>query len=207
MKSILFSGPMVRATLDGRKTQTRRIVKPQPRQNDGGEAWWWSHPKYNNGLGCNYFHTQIVSPSIRKLMAEQCAPYRVGDTLWVRETFATMGDEEMHTTHYRADMPHLKGAQYGWKPSIHMPRWAARLFLTVTAVRVERLQEISDSDAYAEGVDEWAAWEDPRHSDGTPAKYKSSRAAFEALWDSLNAKRAPWSSNPWVWVIEFEKQP
>ena len=93
----------------------------------------------------------------------------------------------------------------GWRPAIHMPRWASRLTLEVMSVRVERLQEISEGDCWDEGIEEWLKDDKnlPRYSDGTPNKYNNITQAFQAMWNSINAKRAPWASNPWVWVIEF----
>jgi hypothetical protein len=174
-KPIIFSGPMVRAILDGRKTQTRRIVKPQPRYNEDGLA----------------------------IHMDKGSPYSVGDTLWVRETTHVVdrwfdGKDDAVIAAYSADSATVELVdRWPWKrdtlPSIHMPRGFCRLFLRVTALRVERLQEICYADVRAEGIlvpGDDGSW---------------SRTGFIELWDSLNAKRAPWSSNPWVWVIEFER--
>lgn len=178
-RGIIFSGPMVYAIQEDRKTQTRRIVKPQP---DGETVM---HVNYGHGW----------SEALR-------CPYGVaGDRLWVRETFALesksyAGDK----VRYRADGKPTSGA---WRPSIHMPRWASRITLEITGVRVERLQEISEADAKAEGViptgrratHKWCNGEDVSH-----------RRQFADLWDSLHGKGA-WEQNPWVWVVEFRRLP
>ena len=181
-RPILFSTDMVRAILDGRKTQTRRIVVLRL-----GETIWES--------------------SCRKYVAE--------DTLWVRETWfyeMHMQDREQeapdlpsgcysHRYVYKADSPEYPvdigvGAT-GWRPSIYMPREAARLFLRVTDVRAERLQDITEADALAEGM---------RYDGKGSSRLWTARDAYIDLWDKLNAKRGfGWDSNPYVWVIEFEK--
>lgn len=180
-KPILFSTEMVRAILDGRKTQTRRVVKPSVFEK--GTNWFWN-PNENICL----------------------AQYRKGDVLWVRETFCEVPYEYNHipikgghiTTPKYAYKADSKRDYTGiWKPSIHMPKEAARIWLEVTDVRVERLQEITEEDARAEGVKAYG----PNNCSGT-----SARIAFAQLWDSLNEKRGyEWRVNPWVWVIEFER--
>lgn len=201
LKPIIFSTPMVRALIRSHnpKTQTRRIVKPQPvlmrggeSEFDAGDYWHWNDYQWLDGdLG------------VPESAIEDYAPYKVGDVLWVRETWnkacgnipCDMGmcqDKEGYI--YKADI-------YGdvpvksWKPSIHMPKEAARLFLKVTDVRVERLQDIN----YVHG-DIWA--------EGIPAVHdrNSEENAFIELWDSINAKRGyGWDKNPFVWVISFER--
>lgn len=210
-KPILFSGPMVRAILEGRKTMTRRIMKPQP--VDGT----WKHPRIKMG----YFKCESGDrPSV-------FGAYVPGDTLWVRETWSYAtgpnrdepDDPEHHKIIYREQWVrenpdiNLDGC---WKPSIFMPRFAARISLRVTDVRVERLQDITEEDAIAEGVephlDGWypygraiAFWKGAQAD--VPAQCCiTARDSFEGLWDSLNAKRGfPWASNPWVWVVSFER--
>lgn len=166
-RPILFSGEMVRAILDGRKTQTRRVVK--------GIALDWLAP--------DMFTPRFVASPENDL----CQYGKVGDRLWVRETFQPYGDGYA----YRAT-PAIP-ENHNWKPSIFMPRAASRITLEITNVRVERLNEISDKDAEAEGVEAWS------NSGNSPA-WK-----FQCLWDRINGKKYPWSSNPWVWVIEFRK--
>ena len=184
MKPILFNTEMVRALLEGRKTVTRRVVKPQPPATSvvrkRGCAWEWSF-----WADCDMGH----------LMSPPCQP---GDTLWVRETWN--GDWCNHYI-YKADGGSAKAAGYAaepkWHPSIHMPKEAARLFLRVTDVRVERLQALSHEDAEQEGC-----WCD----EGGLAMPTDK---FADLWDStLKPADRPlygWDANPWVWVIEFER--
>ena len=171
-RPILFSGPMVRALLDGRKTQTRRVVKPQPDAALGdlpGAAW-------NAGF---------VNVS---------CPYGApGDTLWARETWGPFEGGFI----YRADEgPNVKPDDGRWHPSIHMPRWASRLTLHIKSVRVERLQEISEADALAEGCTAKLAEEAPALDEA--------RQDFRELWESINGPGS-WDANPWVWVVEFKR--
>lgn len=165
-RPIIFSGPMVRAILEGRKTQTRRVVK-----DDTMLAW----------LNCD----NVVKP-INDHVAHLGCPYgQPGDRLWVRETFCPDYDPPI----YKADEDQAKIA---WKPSIHMPRWASRITLEITAVRVERLQDISDADALAEGCEPF------REND------MNAIDAYADLWADINGPEN-WEANPWVWVIEFKK--
>lgn len=176
MKPILFNTQMVRAVLDGRKTVTRRAVKPQPPATSvirkRGSAWNWSF-----WADCDKGH--LMQP-----------PYQPGDILWVRETWN--GDWCDHYI-YKADGGSAKAAGYAaepkWRPSIHMPKEAARLFLRVKEVSVERLREISALSAMDEGVTDWND--------------------FVRLWNTtIKSADLPlygWEANPWVWVISFEK--
>jgi hypothetical protein len=204
---ILFSGPMIRAILDGRKTQTRRVVKPQP-------------PDGIDNVGDGETFCDFESGKTWR------SPYGYdGDRLWVRETWRSWrwndrvkprefaerwGDDDPQLyIGYDADNDVTRdGLTMDGKTrvSIHMPRWASRITLELTDVRVERLQEISDDDAKAEGV-EPNLWAD-LNPDGTPRAGESiaHRAAFHELWDSINGKRGfGWTANPWVWVIEFTR--
>lgn len=168
-RPILFNDAMVRAILAGTKTQTRRIAKPK----------------------------RSIEP-----MTDEC-PYGLeGDRLWVREAWAR--DDEDGCLMYRADVGSDVNAdawehgrregvpRYRWRPSIHMPRWASRITIEVTAVRVERLQEISPEDCSAEGI--------PLHH----VLVDSRRATYADLWESINGPGS-WDANPWVWVIEFRR--
>lgn len=177
MKPILFNTDMVRSILEGRKTVTRRVVKPQPDGQPvlmGEDSCWPGH-----------FAIQGTEKVIRP-------PYRPGDILWVRETWAK---SMAGTFMYRADDKAIVIDH--WHPSIHMPREAARIFLRVTGVRAERLQELTLKDAEMEGMD----LRDPMFT------------KFVELWNSTvpkhpnKFKRYPycWEDNPWVWVIEFER--
>jgi hypothetical protein len=165
----------VRAILDGRKTQTRRVVRPQP----GGRLF--------RGMDSRWYRSALAD----ERNPIRC-PYGVpGDRLWVREAWRVFGGREYEYQQDREAVIYREGAelvdsvQGPWRSPIHMPRWASRLTLEIVSVRVERVQEISREDEIAEGT-----------PDGM---------FFDCLWDSINAKRAPWSSNPWVWVIEFRK--
>ena len=229
---ILMSDALVRATLSGAKTQTRRLITPLPeppflpqqswgpkgleiafgpanRREDGGPRWW------------------------------RCPFGGVGDRLWVRETWAANvpGCEWQRGLSYRADHRDPRGDgpanPMRWRPSIHMPRWASRLTLEITEVRAQRLQDITEQDARAEGLPlnwtdgmpgwtEDAGWLTPaglanaeRGEDcneggcigGARAYVFSAREALAAWWDHLNGERATWASNPWVWAITYRVVP
>ncbi len=208
-KPILMSAPMVHAILEGRKTQTRRVGKPDFwRCLDPGDA----EDRYHALASCPYGQP--------------------GDRLWVRETFGVcspaacdgMSDADftkkrdaegrLQDLIYAATAP--EGFEWNdepesrWRPSIHMPRWASRITLEVVSVRVEQLNDISEEDARAEGCDPYIFGHGPASALDlscepgmrTDCMYRN---GFEFLWDSINAKRAPWSSNPWLWVVEFRK--
>jgi hypothetical protein len=205
-RPILFSAEMVRAILEGRKTQTRRVVKPQP-------------PEDIDKL----FGPEIYKPAITDQYGElreggpifgahdgwgewgiKC-PYQPGDTLWVRESLRRGMWNDGEGIYYEADgewcWDLTRPCRWVWEksflPARFMPRGIARLFLTVKDVRVERLQEITGDDAYKEGIPEWTS----------PEQIFNPRIRFRKLWDSLNAKRGyGWDVNPWVWVIEFERR-
>lgn len=207
-RPILCSGPMVRAILSGQKTVTRRIVKPQfasaPTDVVDGVPSWDSPTNYAGEVQMN---TQRGKP---------CPYGKPGDCLWVRETFSRSnpgGDDGVYF--YRADgrFPSAMGGGcfYGdeiWKPSIHMPRFASRILLEVTDVRVERLQDISDEQAEAEGIEGCIpSCPGPYDEHGNPEcdcmnlTYKQS---FQALWESINGRKS-WDANPWVWAVEFKR--
>ena len=176
-KPILFSTPMVQAILDGRKTQTRRIIKTDAKQID------WM-PIVLNGYGG--FCDEHGNPEKPK--------YKIGEILWVRETFQPIEHPELKYR-YRAD--HLNPKSVVWKPSIFMPKDAVRIFLKVTNVRVERVQDITAMDAYSEGIKMTVSSSDADC-------YLTAEEAFQLLWESINGKES-WKSNPWVWVYDFER--
>ena len=181
-RGIIMSAPMVRAILAGTKTVTRRVVKPQP----AGE---WAAP------------------------GRSACPYGVaGDRLWVRETWAELyKGTKAHDVEYRAAcgsglLGDLEDAGVKWRPSIFMPRWASRIDMEIESIRVERLQEITEEDARAEGVTLTPCGHPdcgPDDSHG-PSPH---RGAFCLLWNSINGKRAgcSWADSPWVWRIAFRR--
>jgi len=245
-RPILFNTPMVQAILEGRpsdrasragKTQTRRVIKPQPPE-DAHEFHFldnrpeWIKRKINNSW--SYFgdpeHGSFPCNDSDKL---KCPYGQPGDLLWVRETFCKTTEEYLHVKTklpfvYKADVKDFKIVKqemsnmgWKWKPSIHMPKAAARIWLKVKDVRVERLQEISEEDILAEGVripvnretgnvevrlgvDNSALSFLPEKSINT--KYTQSQLLFAhwaELWCKVNGRQS-WDANPWVWVVEFE---
>ena len=193
-RPIIFSAPMIRVILreiaapGTGKTQTRRVLKPRPRRTIFFDA-------KTAGL------EQFREPA-----------YRAGDRLWVREAFSydclDVDRDGILPPWYWADGNPDAGDWTRHKPSIHMPRWASRLTLIVTDVRVQRLQDISEDDARAEGIEHdqdrsrgnVIAWRDYLDRGG---KCGTAIASFRSLWDSLNAERAPWAGNPWVVAVTF----
>lgn len=186
-RPILFSAPMVRALLDGRKTQTRRILKPQPTVNGHGLLIWERTPDYIQGTPEDLAHGQRI---------------KVGDRLWVRETWQglTCGDfrptkhEPCEVRYFSTDPCadlDVEARGYAWRPSIFMPRWASRITLHVTKVRVKRLQDITRGDAIEEGCPfaNMAIGPDPRDW-------------FRAIWAEINEPGA-WNANPWVVAYTF----
>lgn len=180
-RPILFSADMVNAILSGRKTQTRQVMKPQPPHHE------W-----------NAFKSSRCQTLIDGVYFN-CPYGKVGDRLWVRETFSTMGDADRHALpiFYRADGDQGHGC---WTPSIHMPRWASRIALEITGVRVERLNQITPHDCIAEGIDV-GDFADIQHD---CANGISVVDRFIELWQAINGADS-WQANPWVWVIEFER--
>lgn len=195
-RPILFSGEMVKAILEGRKTQTRRVVK--------------------DSFKVNGFMDIKFDPL-------KCPYGQPGDRLWVRETWRPLWDDIDapgglgDCIQYRSDMVKIKpsihdyetgmmfdamcvhsDANPKWHPSIHMPLWASRITLEITGLRVERVQEISFSDVFAEGAAD--------HRNCYPQEIGYVEGLYAELWDSINAKRGyGWSVNPWVWVVEFKR--
>jgi hypothetical protein len=230
-RPILFSAPMIRALLDGRKTQTRRILKQAHDTAGKDTAWavcpakesgwiaWFGQPRkaveqftkeaYGHGFPCPYGHP--------------------GDLLWVRESFgyycSFMGDVLPNAPIlYRADQDScgqypvvlpgekditLVNDREPWKPSIHMPRLVSRLTLEITDVRVERLQDISEADAMAEGIDiplpdkYGCPYRSPKHSDGKHRIGDNAYTMYRDLWNDIHGKDA-WQQNPWIWALTFK---
>lgn len=213
-RGMIFNGEMVRAILDGWKTQTRRPIKwKQTRfteigEREDGSNWPWSE---DTEKVCDYWHP--------------CPFGAVGDRIWVRETFqGPLFDYEKMESYledsskfekpefcqYAADgkpAPEYYDADdnlhCGWRPSIHMPRWASRINLEITDVRVERLNDISQEDAQAEGM-ELTGWR-PTYSDpDSGGEVCTPYDNFAQLWSSIYGEES-WQGNPWVWVIEFKR--
>ena len=205
-RPILFSAPMVNATLEGRKTQTRRVIKPQPEEIIVGDM-------LQPGI---YYRDADPDQQIH------CPYGQPGDRLWVRETWAPFGDYVLFRAdgeeylspcetpgggypencrhHPGCEACTAEGTLIKWRPSIHMPRWASRITLKIKSIRVERVHDITDEDAIKEGVTVI----------GRPELNELSRGkfihGFQCLWDSINSKRGyGWDVNPGVWVIEYER--
>lgn len=225
-RPIIFSGEMARAILDGRKTQTRRVVKCN---HESDVLRYELVGDYDDRRLAMRFADDSLVP---------CPYGKVSDRLWVRESFLGwkspilgLGDVvyqgEPEYDKCLADVPHVKKVQEknpgivgNWAniPSIHMPRWASRITLEITNVRVERLQDISEEDAKAEGVeptvfDEFDIAEivtnEPESEEAEILKRLgpgqiTAKTNFAVLWNKINGKTHPWSSNPFVWVIDFK---
>ncbi|HCL5074640.1 TPA: hypothetical protein N2F43_003984 [Salmonella enterica] len=223
-RGMIFNGEMVRAILEGRKTQTRRPVKPQPELTQKS-GFSWNGVVY--GAGSNDRETN------RNFAHAKCPFGNPGDRIWVRETWAFLGnedgccvdwndnlckgDEKTAARIYRASCeqragdygmwsipddadwkPHTENQKFegAWRPSIHMPRWASRITLEITDVRVERLHSISEEDAQAEGVQ-------PACYEITPPE-AAYRASFGEVWRGIYGDKS-WDVNSWCWVIEFKR--
>jgi len=208
-RPIIFTGESVRAILAGKKSQTRRNVKPQPEFSD---PWWEVRGRLTvGGSPCSEFKTNRDAEVAAALSSLPCPFGAPGDRLWVRETWDVFAlPDEVPSIAYAADstaIPIIGGEGWKlqradnahcWRPSIYMPRWASRLTLEVTEVRVQRLQEISEDDACAEGVL-------PCGQGSHPTELSPYRCNFAQAWNSINRKRAPWESNPWCWAISFRR--
>ena len=222
-RPILFSAPMIRALLDGTKTQTRRIVKPRPTKS----VATLHHTAIRKRDGLLEFTArdrrgQAVAAfpvDEHSLRAEVICPYGTrGDRLWVREAFTHITGNGIRV-HYRSDgeplgrdgcvLPTEPGLRR-WMPSIFMPRKLSRITLDLSDVRVQRLQNITEADARAEGVEPFFTrfpdiGRDQRITDGRFARDEEHRASYAVLWDEINGDRALWSSNPWVWALTFKR--
>lgn len=207
MKShpILFSTPMVQAILEGRKTQTRRIIKKKPRI--------YMIPTCvgrNNKSELDNNVPRIIPDWGKEVLVKTCPYGVVGDHLWVRETWyyeSHMYDkaegEALYRYIYKADNPehpvNVGAGKHGWKPSIFMPKEACRINLEITNVKVERLQDITVEDAKAEGITKIQC-------DCGECIDSTEIGTYQDLWNSINAKRGySWETNPFVWVISFKR--
>lgn len=188
---LLFSTPMVQAIINKIKNMTRR-TRGLDEINKNPDKWIFRMITIDEPKAC--LMAWFENKETHEYIKVKC-PYGVpGCTIWVRETWCKNNMGTGWPYFYKADEENADELKGFWKPSIHMPRSAARLFLTVKSIRVERLQDISEEDAKAEGV-----------ICGQGQKRWTARSAFMDLWDRINGKKNPWESNPWVWVIEFEK--
>lgn len=215
---IIFSTAMVQAILEGRKSQTRRIAKDK-------KLDLFTDRKLQTGFSTftpkgmvsvrGYFNDPLKEIGFGESFIKS-AYGQPGDVLWVRESFAVADKQFNPNTEYEYKAEYLGGAVISnWKPSIHMPRSAARIFLKVENVRVERLNEISWKDAICEGVDCKPDRNLPLYRNYTEKEMITEgllhncltdpRLSFQSLWDIINGTRAPWESNPWVWVVEFSR--
>jgi hypothetical protein len=217
-RPILMSGPLVAASLCGEKTETRRLVK----QLVGGKYPQYDHREWDG-------HMLRVHNGEGAGWSEPCPFGTPGDRLWVRENIRTCRADGGIVVHYQADdaertVPDVEGYTVSggrWTPSIHMPRWAARLFLEVTEVRVERLQDMHAGNVYEEGFRSSTlakprtgplTWESAYgiwHNDDYDAfcghEEKAALEAFADLWGSLAPAGSKWADSPWVWVVSFRR--
>ncbi|HCT5932486.1 TPA: hypothetical protein OT246_002679 [Klebsiella pneumoniae] len=227
-RGMIFNSEMVRAILDGRKTQTRRIMKVQPESNQLGLLLITDSTKHSDIGKYHWAESNATGNHVRSKLFS--SPFgAVGERIWVRETWAEAGASAPDLKLYRANYPEHVPSIYEnvppaeeirWTPSIHMPRWASRILLEITGVRVERLNAISEEDAQREGVhtevwdqtvvarnyaarDEFFQFwsEDMPHYVEMNQLYRSS---FRSLWESIYGAEN-WQANPWVWVISFKR--
>lgn len=222
---ILFSTTMVQAILEGRKTMTRRIIKPQPTSGESWQSVLANNPHDHN------WRDAFTNSKIK------CPYGQLGDILWVRETWAPfLRDTETEPGYQElikfaadgAEFPfkHLKDfSEQGWhnRPSIHMPKAACRIFLKIKSIKVERLQNISVGDAVDEGIEFWNVdsdrfrggelvadfknymWrDDEKYEDYFFPAYANAIDSFKSLWQKINGIES-WQANPWLWVVEFER--
>ena len=176
-RPIVFSGPMVRAILEGKKTQTRRIIKPQP-------VW------LRASLPFSEFASEVQ---------KQCK-FKPGDHLWVLEKFATM-----HGGVYYAADKNPKQAVCFWRPSIHLPRVLCRIVCEIESVRFERVQEITNADCVAEGIEPLGPELATRIQAGKfENRYSTVRQLYSEIWENLHGAGS-WVANPWVWVVNFRR--
>lgn len=218
-RPIIFSGEMVKAILDGKKTMTRRVIKSDISAYDHGHIIKQSSDKSREGSAC--FFNKPVGCMVTSSKLVKCPYGKIGDHLWVRETHHVVGgtaDYEIEEikqglqdiknfVSYKAD-GYGNPCDGGWTSPMFMPRWTSRILLEITDIRVERLNDISEADAVKEGLrilpasGRYVVNPGDQHFGGAS---HDAVEVFSWLWDSLNTKKGyPWSSNPWVWVVEFK---
>jgi hypothetical protein len=200
---ILFSAPMVQALINGMKTQTRRVMKPQPVKN--GSFYEWA--------GAGWSNDGPLTPVPGHSLSERCPYGKPGDILWVRETLMQEGELGIK---YKADNCWINedlipddygpyGGEYSFRtiPNIYMPKWAARIWLKVWEVRIERLQDITEENAKAEGVEPYHLADMNSVGESREGPSIAYWAAFADLWQAINGLNS-WEANPWVWVVKFK---
>jgi len=229
-RGMIFNAEMVRAVMEGRKVQTRRIMKVQPESNQYGLLRITDSTKRAD-IGKYHWAESNATGTHTRSALFSCPFGAVGDRLWVRETWSDVNFEGVPAVAYRADGgvrpvaeddgdesdPKLEkywfanwysdligGVEGNWRPSIHMPRWASRITLEITGIRVERLKFISDKDAQAEGVQQLRGGFWRHYNPGWTQHQLSARGSFLTLWESIYGEES-WQVNPWVWVIEFRR--
>ena len=216
-RGMIFNGELVRAILDGRKTQTRRVMKVQPESNQLGLLLITDSTKRSDIGKYHWAESNATGNHVRSKLFS-CPFGAAGDRIWVRETFCPVDDTQYGgekwvdyraTPRYEASHPAgwdsapNDAEALKWRPSINMPRWASRILLEITDVRVERLNAISQEDAQAEGM-ELAGWR-PTYSDpDSGGEVMTPYDNFAELWSSIYGEES-WNANPWVWVISFKR--
>ncbi|MGA7586856.1 MAG: hypothetical protein WCB03_12595 [Rouxiella badensis] len=200
-RPIIFNAEMVNAILSGRKTQTRRVIQSPAKSmqangmqvieyREAGDKWYGDHVfsmRGSSGTWHDYTKEQFLA---------KCPFGEIGDRLWVRETWARYNiDQYSHDMAYRATTPDDWPKGGLWRQSNHMPRWASRITLEITGVRVERLNSISDADVKVEGY--------PAEREAGGGRYDA-WLWYRSLWESIYGEES-WQANPWVWVIEFKR--
>lgn len=225
-RGMLFCAEMVRKLLHGTKTQTRRLVKPQP------------HPDFGTTIECCFYHPHRVNKKTGEAYPEKevfgfwsedadwpCPYGKVGDIIYCKETFYDSHlESKRHPWTYRADLSvdDDLSRDFKWKPSIFMPRAASRIDLEIVAIKVERLQDISEADAVAEGIEILSTSDEYALNGIKTGKVKKNYKfygkelerlkqqtanpvwSFQSLWESINGTGS-WALNPWVWKIEFRR--
>jgi hypothetical protein len=196
-RPILFSAPMVRAILSGVKTHTRRVCKPAPEFCGGADE--------QNDVRCwGWMNDDRDGPKFLSVTDSRCPYGETGDRLWVRETFGVNSQPGVYS--YRADWHDGVKHVNKWRPSIFMPREASRITLEIVSVRVERLQEITEADALAEGIfyhkPDGIHHSGYRYDESSPC-HPTAVNAYSWIWASINGPES-WVENPFVWVIEFK---